>query len=67
MDDYDQVLELWKSTPGLQLREADSRIAIERYLQRNPGLSFVIDDNGELVGSVMSGHDGRRGHLYIWL
>jgi ribosomal protein S18 acetylase RimI-like enzyme len=63
MDDYDFVLALWKSTPGLQLREVDSREAIERYLRRNPGLSFVAEDNGELVGGVMSGYDGRRGHL----
>lgn len=26
-------------------------------------MSFVAEDNGELVGGVMSGHDGRRGHL----
>ncbi len=63
IDDYDQILELWKTTPGIMLREVDSRAAIERYLLRNPGLSFVAEENGELAGGVMSGHDGRRGNL----
>ncbi|VWX62862.1 Acetyltransferase [Burkholderiales bacterium 8X] len=37
----------------------------QRYLKRNPDLSFVaIDtDTGALLGSIMSGHDGRRGYL----
>ena len=35
----------------------------ERYLLRNPGLSFVAVASDALVGCVMSGHDGRRGYL----
>jgi ribosomal protein S18 acetylase RimI-like enzyme len=54
---------MWKSMPGIMLREVDSRPAIERYLRRNPGLSFVAEENGKLVGGVMSGHDGRRGNI----
>src|SRR5690606_28255938 len=34
-----------------------------RYLERNPGLSFVAQEGGSLVGCVMCGHDGRRGYL----
>ena len=63
MDDYDAVIELMKSTPGVSFRDADSRDATARYLERNPGLSFVAEKEGRLVGCVMSGHDGRRGYL----
>jgi ribosomal protein S18 acetylase RimI-like enzyme len=61
--DYDEVMTLWSSTEGLTLREADSREAIGRYLARNPGLSFVARDAGQLVGAVLTGTDGRRGYL----
>ena len=61
--DYDEVMALWSATEGLTLREADSREAIVRYLERNPGLSFVARDEGHLVGAVLAGTDGRRGYL----
>jgi ribosomal protein S18 acetylase RimI-like enzyme len=61
--DYDAVLALMQSTPGISLRDADARDATERYLARNPGLSFVAESEGRLIGCVMCGHDGRRGYL----
>lgn len=61
--DYDAVVELMKQTPGVSFRDADSRTSTARYLQRNPGLSFVCEVNGQLAGCIMSGHDGRRGYL----
>lgn len=33
-------------------------------LRRNPNTCFVAEENGELVGVIMSGHDGRRGFIY---
>jgi N-acetylglutamate synthase len=63
--DYDEVFALWKKTEGMGLhKDADSKKGITRYLRRNPGLSFVVRDNGNLVGTVLCGTDGRRGHLY---
>jgi ribosomal protein S18 acetylase RimI-like enzyme len=50
-------------TAGLTLRSADSRELTERYLARNPGLSFVAMSGEEIIGLVMCGHDGRRGYL----
>ncbi len=65
ISDYDDALALWKSTEGMGLSAADSREAIARYLERNPGMSFVARaENGELVGAVLCGHDGRRGLLH---
>lgn len=63
LDDYDTVIELMRSTPGISLRDADSREATARYLERNPGMSFVAEAGGALCGCVMCGHDGRRGYL----
>lgn len=61
--DYDLVIELMKQTPGVTFRDADSRESTARYLERNPRLSFVAIVESELVGCIMSGHDGRRGYL----
>ena len=63
LDDYDAVIDLMKQTPGVSIREADSRDAVARYLDRNPGLSFVACAEDTIVGCVMSGHDGKRGYL----
>lgn len=63
LDDYDTVIELMRATPGISLRDADSRESTARYLARNPGMSFVAEIGGVLCGCVMSGHDGRRGYL----
>lgn len=62
--DYDAVYALWKAMPGIGLSTADNREAISRYLERNPGMSFVARDGSKLVGAVLCGHDGRRGYLH---
>jgi ribosomal protein S18 acetylase RimI-like enzyme len=63
--DYDEVFSLWKNTEGMGLHsDTDSKKGILRYLKRNPGMSFVARENGRLVGTVLCGQDGRRGHLY---
>lgn len=61
--DYERVIGLMHATPGVSIRDTDSREATERYLTRNPELSFVAERNEQLIGCVMCGHDGRRGYL----
>jgi len=61
--DYDGVYRLWSVTEGLSLIDDDNREGIARYLQRNVGLCFVGVDGKEIVGTVLCGHDGRRGIL----
>ena len=63
LGDYDALMRLWNSCDGLSLRDADSSDGIDRYLRRNPGLSFVASNQGVIVGSLMAGHDGRRGYI----
>ena len=60
---YDAVLELMRRTSGVTLRSADAKEATTRYLERNPGFSFVVLDGGDVVACAMCGHDGRRGYL----
>lgn len=63
--DYPEVRSLWERTEGMGLNESDTPEAIAKFLERNPGLSLVIaSPNGEIVGAVLCGHDGRRGYLH---
>jgi putative acetyltransferase len=64
MDDFAEVLRLWQNTEGIGLNESDTASCIARYLERNPGLSFVARLDGKIVGAVLCGHDGRRAYLH---
>jgi ribosomal protein S18 acetylase RimI-like enzyme len=64
-DDYDGLYALWTSTPGMGLNAIDdARAGIAQYLRRNPATSFVAERDGETVGCILCGHDGRRGFIY---
>jgi ribosomal protein S18 acetylase RimI-like enzyme len=62
-DDYEEAYSLWQETEGLSLEESDSREDIEIYLRRNQGFCFVACSNDRIVGTVLCGHEGRRGIL----
>jgi len=64
MADYPELIDLWKETENIGLSEADSPEKLDAFLQRNPGLSFVVLDDSKLIGTVLGGHDGRRGAIY---
>ncbi|MEZ4519284.1 MAG: GNAT family N-acetyltransferase [Chloroflexota bacterium] len=64
IDDHEALIQILNETPGVTVRETDSQEAIQRYLDHNPGMSFVAVSDGEVVGCVLSGHDGRRGYLH---
>ena len=64
LDDYDAALQLWQRVEGLEVAEGDDREGVAQFLARNPGLSRVATDGPAIVGVVLCGHDGRRGHIY---
>ena len=64
IQDYDGVLALWQASDGVGLSDADSEESMGRFLDRNPGLSLVALEGGEIVGAVLCGHDGRRGYVH---
>ena len=63
--DYSGIYRLWKDISGFGIRSIDdSREGIERFLRRNPDTSVVAEKNGEIIGTILCGHDGRRGCFY---
>lgn len=61
--DYDAAITLWH-TSSTPINASDERGPIERFLQRNEGLSFVAYQGHALVGTILCGHDGRRGFIH---
>ena len=64
IEDYEPVYALWEVSEGIGLSDADSREGIKRFLERNPGLSFIALEGDQLVGAALCGHDGRRGYIH---
>ena len=64
INDYDEVFAMWQITTKRALSKADERDQIERYLLRNAGMSQVAVVDGKIVGTVLAGHDGRRGFIH---
>ena len=62
--DYDEIFAMWQITSKRALSQADSRENISRYLERNPGMSQVALADGRIIGTVLCGHDGRRGFIH---
>ena len=65
INDYEQVYSLWLNTPNMGLNNLDdSKEGISRYLSRNPNTCFIAEKDGNIVGVILSGHDGRRGYIH---
>ncbi|MDE6744492.1 MAG: GNAT family N-acetyltransferase [Lachnospiraceae bacterium] len=65
IDDYQDVHDLWMTIKGFGIRSVDdSKEGIEMFLKRNPTTSVVAIEDGKIVGSILCGHDGRRGCFY---
>ena len=69
IDDYDGLYALWMTIKGFGIRSVDdSREGVEIFLKRNPDTSVVAVADGQMVGGIVGGNDGRRGCLYhVWV
>ncbi|MBR3684639.1 MAG: GNAT family N-acetyltransferase [Lachnospiraceae bacterium] len=65
IEDYPQVHDLWMKIKGFAIRSIDdSEEGVAIFLRRNPTTSVVCEENGKIVGTILCGHDGRRGCMY---
>lgn len=65
IEDYEGVYALWMTIKGFAIRSIDdAKEGVERFIKRNPTTSVVAVEDGKIVGSILCGHDGRRGCLY---
>lgn len=63
--DFEEIHQIWSATHGITLRSIDdSREGIERFLTRNPNNNFVCRVDGNIIGGILCGQDGRKGFIY---
>ena len=65
LEDYEAVDALWMGIKGFGIRSIDdSKEGVARFIKRNPTTSIVAEADGEIVGAILCGHDGRQGCFY---
>jgi len=65
IEDYEKVYKLWMTIDGFGIRTIDdSYEGVARFIKRNPSTSVVAEVDGQIVGAILCGHDGRRGCMY---
>jgi len=64
-EDYNSILHLWQSIEkGVHVGRSDTPAEIEKKIGRDPDLFLVAESDGDIIGSVIGGFDGRRGLIY---
>ena len=57
--DYDAVRSLWMTIKGFAIRSMDdSREGVNKFIERNPGLSTVAIEDGHIVRDEAQGAYG---------
>lgn len=64
IEDYEEVYSMWLTTSRRALSKADEKPQMDMYLKHNKGMSQVAVVDGKIVGTVLAGHDGRRGFIH---
>jgi ribosomal protein S18 acetylase RimI-like enzyme len=63
--DFPEVINLWKNAgPGIHIRRSDEPDEISKKIQRDPDLFILAELDGQIIGTVLGGFDGRRGMVY---
>jgi ribosomal protein S18 acetylase RimI-like enzyme len=64
-EDYPAVYKLWSEAgSGIHLRRSDEPAEIAKKMQRDSDLFLLAESEGQIIGSVLGGFDGRRGIVY---
>ncbi len=65
VSDLKQCIELWDSIPELKFPSSfDTEKRLTKFLNKNDKLSTIAKYNGEIIGALLCGNDGRRGFFY---
>jgi ribosomal protein S18 acetylase RimI-like enzyme len=59
-EDWYGIAAVWENHEGTNPVD-DTPEGLAKYLRRNPTTSFVAVDGDRIIGTILAGHDGRRG------
>ena len=63
-NDVDAVLDFWRQAAENASRPVDGRTGVKALLERDPDALTLAETDGRIVGTLISGWDGWRCHLY---
>ena len=58
------ALELWHSTEHIGIGDSDALPDLQTFLEHSQRYSFVVERDEKLLGTILAGHDQRRGYIY---
>ena len=61
ISDYEKLISFWKE--NYFVTDMDSLERFKLFLDKNPQLSVLMEENGEIIGTALGSFDGRRGYL----
>lgn len=61
VDDHEKLLAFWKE--NYFVSEIDNADHFSLFLEKNPDLSVLMEENDEIIGTALGSYDGRRGYL----
>ena len=59
--DYEKLVPFWEA--NYFVNEHDSFGRFKLFLEKNPGLSILAEDNETIFGTALGSYDGRRGYI----
>jgi predicted N-acetyltransferase YhbS len=59
--DYTKVARFWRKYYRFSNRDTEEKIEI--FLRKNPGLSVLVEEKDEIVGTALASFDGRKGYI----
>jgi ribosomal protein S18 acetylase RimI-like enzyme len=61
INDYPNLIPFWKT--NYFVKEMDSETQFSLFLEKNPNLSVLMEDNNKIIGTALGSFDGRRGYI----
>ena len=61
IEDYEKLIPFWKE--NYFVNKHDSLEKFKLFLEKNPDLSILAEDNGTIIGTALGSFDGRRGYI----
>lgn len=61
MNDYPKLIPFWKE--NYFVTDMDNEKRFKDFLEKNPDLSILAEENNEVVGTGLGSFDGRRGYI----
>jgi len=59
--DYPNLIPFWEE--NYFVKEMDSEPRFQLFLEKNPNVSVLMEDDNKIIGTALGSFDGRRGYI----